>query len=77
MRWIRTNQICRCFMLRGMVNIMDERIKMQSIPDHLKQCMEPQKIKFNEGEDFKLKDQASVKKEILLGKNRGKNDLVI
>lgn len=62
----------------GMVNIMGESIKTHSIPpDHLKQCMEPQNMKFNEGEDFKLKDQASVRKEILLGKNSGENDLVI
>lgn len=56
---------------------MDERIKVQSILDHLKQCMEPQKIKFNEGENFKLKDQTSVRREILLSKKSNENELVI
>lgn len=63
--------------LRGIVYIMDETIKVQSILDHLKQCMEPQKIKFNEGENFNLKDQTSVRREILLSKNSNENELVI
>lgn len=36
-----------------------------------------QKIKFNEGENFKLKDQTSVRREILLSKNSNENELVI
>lgn len=43
--------------LRGIVSIIDERVKLQNIPDHEKHCIEPKKIEFHEveGEDFKLK----------------------
>lgn len=48
--------------LRGTLNIIDERIKIQNIPDHLKHCMELPKIEFNEGENFKLKRSRPSKK---------------
>ena len=50
--------------LRRVVNIIDERIQIQSILDHLKHSIEPQKIGFNEaeGENFKLKSSRLSKK---------------
>lgn len=45
--------------MRGVVKIIDERLKIQNSLDHLKHSIEPQKIEFNEAEDENCKFKGS------------------
>lgn len=46
--------------LRGVINIIDEKINIQSIPHCLNHCMKPNKIEFNEAKSEGFKFQGQV-----------------
>ena len=59
---------------RGIINIIEERIKLRNIFGRLKHHMEPKRLSLVK---LSSKSQAGVGEEILFGRSSGKNDLVI